>query len=65
VSITTVSQIYDLGTRADYLEFGVGAKKKGHKAALTGWLRASTAMHRASASSSRWATSWPSRTAAG
>jgi hypothetical protein len=35
VSITTVSPVYDLGTRADYLEFGVGAKKKGHKAAGT------------------------------
>ncbi|MDN3935693.1 relaxase/mobilization nuclease domain-containing protein [Arthrobacter sp. YD4] len=35
MSITTVSPVYDLGTRADYLEFGVGAKKKGHKAAGT------------------------------
>jgi hypothetical protein len=35
VSITTVSPVYDLGTRADYLEFGVGAKKRGHKAAGT------------------------------
>ncbi|QDW28597.1 hypothetical protein FFF93_001450 [Arthrobacter sp. KBS0702] len=35
MSITTVSPVYDLGTRADYLEFGAGAKKKGHKAAGT------------------------------
>lgn len=35
MSITTVSPVYDLGTRADYLEFGVGVKKKGHKAADT------------------------------
>jgi hypothetical protein len=35
MSITTVSPVYDLGTRAAYLELGVGAKKKGHKAAGT------------------------------
>ena len=35
MSITTVSPVYDLGTRADYLEFGVGAKKMSHKKAGT------------------------------
>lgn len=35
MSITTVSPIYDIVTRADYLEFGVGAKKKNHREAGT------------------------------
>lgn len=35
MSIATVSPVYDLGTRADYLEFGVGLKKKDHRKAGT------------------------------
>ena len=35
MSITTVSPVYDLGVRSDYLEFGVGTKKKNHKASGT------------------------------
>lgn len=35
MSTTNISPVYDLGTRADYLQFGVGAKKSGHQEAGT------------------------------
>lgn len=35
MSITSVSPVYGLGTRSDYLEFGVGMKKKNHLASGT------------------------------